>query len=97
MQAVMGAKDAYVPLVSKNELSVTLPKSLDDSKLICVTETYNRYEFAPLLQGREAGRISYYIGDELIASSPIIVAHSVKRYEDDENKNIFDKIKDFFS
>lgn len=92
--AVVGGRSSYVTLTNKEPLSATLPKGTADS-LRATFETYTRFEIAPVRSGDDAGYVSYYLGDSLVARSPLIFATDCARVA--KKESLFDKIKRIFS
>ena len=80
--SVVGGKGDFVELVNSQALSVTLPK--ERNELICVVETYHRFEFAPVLRGASLGTVSYIYEGKRILSSPLIASLTVERENTDK-------------
>ena len=86
--------DAYsLPLVYKDTLNVTLPKE-ESERLRCVIELYNRFEVAPIRAGKTVGRAAFYLGDELVASTELIVGSGANRVQN--QNSFFDWLKNIF-
>ena len=96
MMSIIGAADSQIPLLSCETLYATLPKGIAPQRLTKVVETLNRYEFAPVSEGRIVGRVLFYLDGDLIADAPLQAAHTAKRADKDK-KGFFESIKDFFT
>lgn len=74
---VTGGVEDYVTLTNTRELRMTVPR--ERASLTCRVETFHRFEFAPVMRGREEGYVYYSYGDTAVASSPLICAEAVGR------------------
>ena len=91
---VMGGKESHVALLCADTVSVTLPKGSSE-RILRVTETYNRYEFAPIKVGKTIGSVTFYLDGKKIASAELIAGTEVERNSD--SGNIFDKMRNIFN
>ena len=74
---VTGGVEDHVTLTNTRELRMTVPR--ERGEIICRVETFYRFEFAPVMRGREEGYVYYSYGDIAFASSPLICAETVGR------------------
>ena len=74
---VTGGSSDHVTLTNTRELRMTVPRERGD--IICRVETFHRFEFAPVMRGREEGYVYCSYGELSFTSSPLICAETVGR------------------
>ena len=94
MLDVMGGDATSIPLVYKDTLRATVKKG-SKNKILCVIETFNRYEFAPLAADKVMGRAIFYLDGEKVAQTDLISLTEVNIRKSDEG--LFSKIKNIFT
>ena len=74
---VTGGSSDHVTLTNTRELRMTVPRERGD--IVCRVETFHRFEFAPVMRGREEGYVYCSYGELSFTASPLICAETVGR------------------
>ena len=93
MQDIMGGNEQKLPLLYEDDVFVTLEKS-SGQQVKMIVETFNRYEVAPIYEGKTFGRAVWLLDGEEIAEVALISALSVEREK--TNGSLFSKIINLF-